>query len=216
MLLPDNVITPDAFAQTLLDDFHLPPNFRTKIVAAINDQIAEYQNLLSVSTRSSLGSSVVDAPRGVLSEKDAAWWRRERAMLNKLAEASPSKLAVKAARAVANCKGRAAVEDSEEEDDAVGVLELKDDGEEKADDERPMTVAELGTQLGEYGFEEMRVVIKVRQDRSCILRPVFHPDYSFTLAARCFRRSDQPCRQLRVGRRWASYGAGTVRRGLCR
>lgn len=44
-LTPDTVVTPELFAQSLCDDFKLPPTqFVPKIVAAIKERVREYQD----------------------------------------------------------------------------------------------------------------------------------------------------------------------------
>lgn len=143
------------FAQTLIDDFHLPSHFRLKIVTAINDQVTEYKDLLARTTRASALEGVMST-RGKLEEDEEKWWttiKSEGRSLGRKA-ATAKILGGGGAAAAAEGKGKGRVVDSDEE----GGEE-----DEKAKAERALTVGELGTKPSEFGHDEMRITVQVRR-----------------------------------------------------
>lgn len=156
------------FAQTLIDDFHLPSHFRLKIVTAINDQVTEYKDLLARSTRSSALEGVMST-RGKLEEEEEKWWNKIKEEGKSLGKkAAREKVLLAAANGVGAVggggggggkgKGRVGVVESEDEKEEEG----KGEEDEKMKAERPMTVGELGPKsTNEFGHDEMRITIQV-------------------------------------------------------
>lgn len=163
------------FAQTLIDDFHLPAHFRLKIVTAINDQVTEYKDLLARSTRSSALEGVMST-RGKLEEDEEKWWNRikeegkswgRKAATEKVLAANTAVVVGGGAGGKGKGKGRAVVESEDEMEKDGGEEE---EGEE-AKAERPMTVGELAAKsLAEFGHDEMRITVQVSRRAWASLR----------------------------------------------
>ncbi|CDZ96497.1 SWI-SNF chromatin remodeling complex, Snf5 subunit [Phaffia rhodozyma] len=138
----DRVVTPEIFAQTLVDDFHLPQLFHSKIVSSINEQLAEYRSVFSLSANvvgSSANPTVKggNAHNGTLDEESSAWWVgwKERTQSNR------------------RKRGWKQVELSA---GPGGDLTNQKEG-------RPLTAGELsrGPDERQVGFEDMRILIKL-------------------------------------------------------
>lgn len=64
-------MTPELFAQNLIEDFHLPPSLLQRIVLSIQEQITAYQSMASVAT-------FPPAAAQVQTDGDDRWWSRWR------------------------------------------------------------------------------------------------------------------------------------------
>lgn len=149
----DPLVTPDMFAQTLIDDFHLPSHFRLKIVTSINEQVTEYQDLLARSTRTA-ALETATSTRGTLDETDTHWWATVRHDGRTLSRhEAAAKMLANGVSVGSTVKGKGRIVVDSDEDETETDL---------SDTDRPMTVAELGPKsLAEFAHDEMRITIKV-------------------------------------------------------
>lgn len=70
----DPVVTPEVFAQSIVDDYALGPNYHSVIVKLIQEQLTDYRAHSRVSGQDSC--ELVETPilRGVLDDFHAQWW----------------------------------------------------------------------------------------------------------------------------------------------
>lgn len=139
----DPVISPEDFAQTVVEDYNLASSYHGVIVKAIQDQLSDYRAHSANYDGDSWDVAVTeDTLRpGTLEGESAAWWSAWRKRL-------------RSGRAAAAGKGhkykrRKVVLDEEEDDDM------------EAADERPMAVEEF-TFDQKALTEDMRILVKVR------------------------------------------------------
>jgi SWI/SNF-related matrix-associated actin-dependent regulator of chromatin subfamily B protein 1 len=70
----DPVITPEMFAQTVVEDYGLAPAFHATITKLIQDQLSDYKAHTSATAADA--DDERDAPRtGTLGDADVRWWR---------------------------------------------------------------------------------------------------------------------------------------------
>lgn len=138
----DPVVTVELFAQTILDDFHLPSHFHSKIVTSINDQLAEFRSIIALSSKpighsSAWGEESKKVSNGILDEEDAEWWSEWRRSVE--GERRKSR------------KGKARMETKPE-----GTLD-------DPTREVPLTTFELSGRADEVqvGHDDMRILVKV-------------------------------------------------------
>ncbi|KAF5392743.1 hypothetical protein D9757_000812 [Collybiopsis confluens] len=149
--LNDPVVTPEIFAQTVVEDYQLAPTYHSTIVKNIQEQLSDYKAhsaLYDGEGGEYLGedSDPSSSERGVFDEKDAIWWENWRKRLR--TEYGFVKTGKGAANYKRKRKGKDAGDDADMEDATNFV------------DEKPMTVEELGADEGTM-IEDMRIVIKL-------------------------------------------------------
>lgn len=146
-LSSDPVVTPEHFAQSLVEDYALPSSYHSFIVKSIQDQLSDYKaHSANYDGEGGELSEPEDATiqRGVLDEESLTWWESWR---KRVRVEGASRKGSKHGR-----KRRKVVKVEEPEDMCM------DEGD--GDDERPMTLEEL--ELDEQTLhEDMRILIKV-------------------------------------------------------
>jgi SWI/SNF-related matrix-associated actin-dependent regulator of chromatin subfamily B member 1 len=75
MAVKDPIITPQIFAQSLVEDYALTPNYLSVIVKSIEDQLSDFQ---AHTTDFVPDNEAELLTRGRLDEKDKAWWDKWR------------------------------------------------------------------------------------------------------------------------------------------
>lgn len=72
----DPIITPEVFAQTIVDDYSLPPSYHTVITKAIQDQLSDFKAHSTTFGEDGVStlSSDVDIAKGMLEGEEATWW----------------------------------------------------------------------------------------------------------------------------------------------
>ncbi len=71
----DPIITPEIFAQSLVDDYALAPSYLSVIVKSIQDQLSDFQ---AHTTELVLDDDAESLLRGRLDEREGAWWDKWR------------------------------------------------------------------------------------------------------------------------------------------
>jgi SWI/SNF-related matrix-associated actin-dependent regulator of chromatin subfamily B protein 1 len=87
--MADPVITPEHFAQTLIEDYNLAPSYHAIITKSIQDQLSDYKAHTFNHDGDEGDAPVVQAAaaledvvlRGRLDDEDAVWWRSWRKRL---------------------------------------------------------------------------------------------------------------------------------------
>jgi len=73
ILRTDPVVTPEAFAQSVVEDYALAPSYHTVITKSIQDQLSDFR-IHSENPDGDFDEADVDIVKGELDEEDAAWW----------------------------------------------------------------------------------------------------------------------------------------------
>jgi SWI/SNF-related matrix-associated actin-dependent regulator of chromatin subfamily B member 1 len=141
------VVTPENFAQSVVDDYGLTPAFHTVITKSIQDQLSDFK--AHSAGYDGDGEDIVveedTLERGTLGEKETLWWARWRRSIR--TDAGYVRVARKGVQKRRK-RRKLGVEDAH-------VLSSED-----GERERPMTVQEL--KVDEQAMhEEMRILIKV-------------------------------------------------------
>ena len=69
----DPVVTPEAFAQSVVEDYGLTPSYHAVITKSIQDQLSDFR-IHSENPDGDFDEADVDIVKGELDEEDAAWW----------------------------------------------------------------------------------------------------------------------------------------------
>jgi len=96
--LNDPVVTPEAFAQSVVEDYGLAPSYHSVITKSIQDQLSDFR-IHSANPDGDIEDAEIELMRGELDEKDAAWWESWRKRLR------TARGSVRSARRIAG-KGR--------------------------------------------------------------------------------------------------------------
>lgn len=144
----DPIITPEIFAQSLVDDYSLAPSYLAIITKAIQDQLSDYKTHSAVLLDDGDVPSVSeDVIQGVLEGEEDDWWKAWRTTVR-----SPSFAKLPNSRETPHSrKRRKIVKDEVVETQTVPSSGLKD---------QPMSVEEF--EDDDQAAEEMRILIKVR------------------------------------------------------
>jgi SWI/SNF-related matrix-associated actin-dependent regulator of chromatin subfamily B member 1 len=139
----DPVITPEIFAQSLVDDYALAPNYLSVIVKSIQDQLSDFQAHTTDFAPDNEAESLL---QGRLDQKEKAWWDKWRRELPSIAKRPKEAL-------------------------VTGRKRRKVDVHVKAerDPDAPATVADIEVDEKEQQ-EEMRILIRVRSALRIIFR----------------------------------------------
>ncbi|KAF4612776.1 hypothetical protein D9613_011708 [Agrocybe pediades] len=80
--LNDPVVTPEAFAQSLVEDYNLAPSFHNIIVKSIQDQLSDFRNHSGLYDDGShnYNKAII---RGAIDNDDAKWWEAWRRRVEK-------------------------------------------------------------------------------------------------------------------------------------
>jgi len=145
----DPVVTPENFAQSVVEDYGLAANYHTVITKSIQDQLSDFKAHSTNYDGDGGDLSAEDTLKnGELDEAEAAWWESWRKRLR-----SDTALVQRGKRGVG--KGRKRRKVLKEE-----VLALSDLPNE-ADHENPMNLDDF--EVDEQSMhEDMRILIKVR------------------------------------------------------
>ncbi|RXK41701.1 hypothetical protein M231_00936 [Tremella mesenterica] len=139
----DTVVTPELFAQTLCDDFHLPlQHFHHRIVTAIQERVKEYQDQILPIIPPSLSS------QGQLHPEDEIIWERFRGVRE------------------STYSDEQTVKTPSGDGDEMVVIVGGSDQDESSDKEigtkeEPMSVEEAMAGLPEDQADELRILVKV-------------------------------------------------------
>ena len=80
IIYTDPVVTPEAFAQTVVEDYALAPSYHAVITKSIQDQLSDFR-IHSANPDGDIEEADPDIMRGTLDEQDAAWWESWRKRL---------------------------------------------------------------------------------------------------------------------------------------
>ncbi|TFK31601.1 hypothetical protein BDQ12DRAFT_671742 [Crucibulum laeve] len=151
--LNDPVVTPENFAQSVVDDYALAPSYHSVIVKMIQDQLSDYKSHSGQFDGD--GGEYYPAEdtllKGTLDEENASWWESWRKRV-RFESSAASRSASKRGR-----KKRKTIkeEDADDEDEGDGDFIMSD-----VDQEKPMTLEELA--VDEHTMrEDMRILIKL-------------------------------------------------------
>ncbi|KAJ3493671.1 hypothetical protein NLJ89_g10962 [Agrocybe chaxingu] len=79
--LNDPVVTPEAFAQSVVEDYGLASSYHSIIVKSIQDQLSDYNaHMANLDSHDHEGSGVI---KGSLDEKETTWWEAWRRKLER-------------------------------------------------------------------------------------------------------------------------------------
>jgi SWI/SNF-related matrix-associated actin-dependent regulator of chromatin subfamily B protein 1 len=139
----DPVITPEMFAQTIVDDYGLAQNFHSVITKAIQDQLSDFQAHSHLTSGDGTDEKAAFVRKGTFAEEDAKWWKQWRA-------GAPDR--ARAARGASPRKRRKVdIKLERNIEDGVGAIAL---------DEEPLNLD--GFEFDEGTAEDdMRIVIRV-------------------------------------------------------
>lgn len=70
-LLLDPVITPEIFAQSIVDDYNLAPSYHSVVTKAIQDQLSDYKAHSATFGEDGFDDTVL---KGQIDDQDARWW----------------------------------------------------------------------------------------------------------------------------------------------
>jgi SWI/SNF-related matrix-associated actin-dependent regulator of chromatin subfamily B member 1 len=76
----DPVVTPEAFAQSVVEDYALSSSYHAVITKSIQDQLSDFR-IHSTNPDGDVEEAEVDIMQGELDEEDAAWWESWRKRL---------------------------------------------------------------------------------------------------------------------------------------
>lgn len=170
----DPVVTPETFAQSIVDDYGLAPNYHSIIVKSIQEQLSDYR-AHSLNYDQDSGELVVDLTnevpvlQGTLDVSQGKWWESWRRMKTEIGASvggmrsrrSKKKRKLNDASALIAVTAGAVVKVEEEEKNAA-TFDTSMDVEEFG---KPMAIDEIKLDE-ELMHEEMRILIKVRFDLS--------------------------------------------------
>lgn len=186
----DPVVTPEAFAQSIVDDYGLTQNMHIVITKSIQEQLSDYKAHTAPPPAAPVSESGLDesAGRGVVSDEDAKWWEAWRSR----AKARAGAVGAGKPEGVRSRKRR-----------KVGVPEEADEEYVDAD---PYDGDDAEAE------EEMRIVVKVCR---LLTRGGRVADRSrFLPTARHHRRLHEAGRPARVGPQQSRHNTRTIRRGV--
>ncbi|KAF8892911.1 hypothetical protein BD779DRAFT_1467981 [Infundibulicybe gibba] len=154
--LNDPVVTPENFAQSVVEDYNLPSSYHTVIVKSIQDQLSDYKahtagydgdgGEITIIEDELDNQTIVGV--GLLQDEDSTWWHGWRKNVSREIEASTKRRRTRKVSA----KGKAA-------EGTTGRANLGEDAETKPDN-RPMALD--GPELDEKSIhEDMRILIKL-------------------------------------------------------
>ncbi|KAJ7164897.1 hypothetical protein C8R46DRAFT_900772 [Mycena filopes] len=139
--LNDPVISPEDFAQTVVEDYNLASSYHGVITKAIQDQLSDYRAHSANYDGDSWDVAVTEDTlrAGTLEGESAAWWSAWRKRLR---------------------SGRAATSKGHKHKRRKVVVEEEDDDDMEAADEKPMAVEEFTFKQGTM-TDDMRILIKM-------------------------------------------------------
>lgn len=73
MFIIDPIVTPEIFAQTIVEDYALPSNYHSVITKSIQEQLSDYQAHVLEFDGTNEKNTIVGA--GKLEEADERWWK---------------------------------------------------------------------------------------------------------------------------------------------
>lgn len=83
----DPVITPEIFAQSLVDDYNLSSNYHNVIAKSIQEQLADFHGQSFSPTENGIPNGIHEERRvtlnGALNESEARWWAKWRRKVKK-------------------------------------------------------------------------------------------------------------------------------------
>jgi len=181
----DPVVTPEMFAQSLVEDYNLAPSYHAVIVKSIQDQLTDFRahsNMFEDGAEFDLEDENAEGTvfKGVIEKDDAAWWEAWRRQVQKariMAEASDEEGedgASAAKKRNRKMKSKNTPIKKEAEDDADMLADNEEEEEEennkpmaavgKSDDVddafKPLSLEEI-TIDEKAMHEDMRILIKV-------------------------------------------------------
>ena len=180
----DPIVTPEAFAQSLVEDYALSPSYHSVIVKTIQDQLSDFKahsanydgesgELLpsSPSPSTDHNNDVQDPIRGQLDDESIAWWMtwRKKNEIDADAAVSSSRRRTGGVNNKQQRKKRKIVVDPDEDGDThmFGDNEQEDDAERE---EKPKTVKPLLIDLVEFTDEDFkpRALNEIKMDEQAM------------------------------------------------
>ncbi len=152
----DPIITPEIFAQSIVDDYSLAPTYHAVITKAIQDQLSDYKAHSSTFGDDGVPQSPVEdvVLKGALESEDVSWWETWRDNVR-------SGASYKAASGDGEQRSRKRRKIVKDEDpDSQNIPP-------RSDKERPMTVDEFEDDDTKV-LEELRILVKVRGLYECM------------------------------------------------
>ena len=155
----DPIITPEIFAQSVVDDYALAPSYVAMITKAIQDQLSDYKAHSNTFGDDGVPQSPVEdvVMKGGMEGEEASWWEKWKDDVQKGAVAKT----VSTDTEQRSRKRRKVVKDEDPESQNIPPA---------VDKERPMAVDEFEDDDSKV-LEELRILIKVRcshgQDVGC-------------------------------------------------
>ncbi|KAL0578552.1 SWI/SNF chromatin-remodeling complex subunit [Marasmius crinis-equi] len=151
--LNDPVVTPESFAQTLVEDYALPNSYHSQIVKQIQDQLTDFK---SHSAKYSEDGDLLPVPeyeqalavcKGVIGKDESKWWERWRKRLRG-AESNAGRKRRKLSGAIED-DANDGDDENDDKDMVNGVLE-----------DEPMDVDQVKVDEGKMR-DDLRIVIKI-------------------------------------------------------
>lgn len=146
----DPVITPEIFAQTIVDDYSLAPSYHSVITKAIQDQLSDFKAHSTTFGEDGEVNALVDSDvilKGTLEEGDVAWWEAWR---TKVRSNTFHRESGKAADNRSRKRRKIVKEEVDDRSDLSAIPES----------DRPMSVDDF-EEHDSMAHEEMRILIKV-------------------------------------------------------
>ncbi|KIK68324.1 hypothetical protein GYMLUDRAFT_35709 [Collybiopsis luxurians FD-317 M1] len=156
--LNDPVVTPEIFAQTVVEDYQLAPSYHSTIVKNIQEQLGDYKAHSALYDGEG-GEYIGDdddpslTDRGILDEGDAIWWENWRKRLR--TDYGFVKTGTGAVKGKRKRRSNVVKQEPGEDADIEDATEL-----ESLVDEKSMTVEEFGVDESKMA-EDMRILIKL-------------------------------------------------------
>ncbi|KAI0926467.1 hypothetical protein AcV7_005399 [Taiwanofungus camphoratus] len=148
--LNDPVITPEIFAQTIVDDYSLAPSYHSVITKAIQDQLSDFKAHSTTFGEDGEVNALVDSDvilKGTLEEGDVAWWEAWR---TKVRSNTFHRESGKAADNRSRKRRKIVKEEVDDRSDLSAIPES----------DRPMSVDDF-EEHDSMAHEEMRILIKL-------------------------------------------------------
>lgn len=148
----DPIITPEIFAQSIVDDYSLAPSFHTTITKAIQDQLSDYKAHLNTFGEDGLLHSPIEdvVENGKLDDEEAVWWEGWRKQVR-------SDVSYKQ---IGGGEGRSRKRRKVVKEEAVEAPEIIKQSISAASTDAPMSVDDFEEDESKMN-EELRILIKV-------------------------------------------------------
>lgn len=149
----DPIITPEIFAQSIVDDYALAPSYHATITKTIQDQLSDYKAHSNTFGEDGLLNSPVEdlIENGKLDDEEAVWWEAWRKQVR-------SEVGYKQ---IGGEEGRSRKRRKVVKDEAIEAPEILKQSISAASTDAPMSVDDFEEDESKMN-EELRILIKVR------------------------------------------------------